>query len=339
MNKLIFHILVMSSTGSSLYSIIRILQSIRGKKWNSRCQYQFFKWNFLFYLIPFTLGIEVIKWYQTFLKATNHSLFHFEKIRSIVFIKNFINLSDLKFRIFELLMIIWMIGVMIALIIQWKKEKELTQYIDGTSILIQNPTIRRQFEKAKHTAQYYDQIDCYENPYLKAPILLGTKDKKLVLPIEIKEEEAQYLVMLHEIMHAKRKDVNKRKMVQRLKAIFWFHPGVYFYTKTYNHWSELSCDEDVMKLISPKEQLYYIELVVQITSKNFYKKELQTVSFRGNDTQFEQRIQQMIRFYKKDFEPIKYLKEIFIFFILACLNVLFHLSFFAMIETYYLFEL
>lgn len=101
MEKFLFHIFIMSCTGSLLYGMILLIQMLFCKNWKANWQFQFFRWNYLFFLIPFTIGF-------TFMEQENRvCLYHciFNKIR----------LSYLLFGI-------WIFGICVRWILQLKKN-------------------------------------------------------------------------------------------------------------------------------------------------------------------------------------------------------------------------
>lgn len=216
-----------------------------------------------------------------------------------------------------------------------KKEHILAQYIEETSSLVERKQIKCLLETVKKQIGCQEEVLCYENPYLKVPILIGHKQKKLILPVEQKEEKEYYLILLHELMHIKRKDIEKRRAVQRLINFLWFQPVIYSYAKTYNHWSELVCDEMVMGCLNKEEQKEYIQLIVRMVESGWNNKMISAVSFGGTDMELEQRIQHLIRIYKNEIVWINPKKVIGIFALMALISVNINFFIFEAAESYY----
>lgn len=315
MSIIVLNVFIISCTGSSLYGMVLLAQKIFCKRWTSKRQFQLLQWNYLFYMIPFTFVLKLVSKYHEIKKE-------FFVILEEIVVHN-VSLYDLqmRFKLPQILLGIWIIGILFIWINQMKKERELEQFIENTSIPITKGVVIEVLQDVKEKVDCKEEILCYENPYLEAPILIGDRYKKLILPMEEEEKEDYYLVLFHEIIHVKRGDIKNRKRVQRLKAILWFQPIIYFYAKSYNHWSELACDEEVMSLITRKQQKRYIELIVQMIERKIDKIAVSAVSFRGTDTELEQRVARMIRVYKEDVKVVSYKRVSFVFFILAVFSV------------------
>ena len=322
MSNIVCNIFIISCTGSFLYGIILLAQTIFCKRWTAKRQLQLLQWNYLFYTIPFTLSLKLISNYQEIKRNLSVLL---ENI-----VQHNISIYDLqiKWKVTNVLFGIWIIGVLFFWINQVKKEKELGQFIEDTSVFTKKEVVIKLIQEIREKIGYQEEIICYENPYLEVPIVIGDRCKKLVLPMNEERSEDYYLILLHEMIHMKRGDIKRRKRIQRLQAIFWFQPIIYYYINSYHHWTELACDEEVMELLTKKEQKRYIELVVEIVTRKAHKVYVAAVSFLGADKQFEQRIAQMIRLYKKETKVISYGKVICIFLILAVCSVSMNFFFF-----------
>lgn len=330
MSRILFNVFIISCTGSSLYGMVLLAQKVFCKRWTAKRQFQLLQWNYLFYMIPFTFVLKLVSKYQEIKKDV---LVILERI--VIHNVSLDNLQE-RFKFSQILFGLWSVGILFIWINQVKKEKELEQFIEETSIPITKGVVIEALQDVKEKIDCKEEILCYENPYLEAPILIGDRYKKLILPMEEEKKEDYYLVLLHEIVHVKRGDIKKRRRVQRLKAILWFQPVIYLYAKSYNHWSELACDEEVMNLITRKQQKRYIELIVQMIERKIDQIAVSAVSFRGTDAELEQRVARMIRVYKEDIKVVSYKRVSFVFFVLTAFSVCMNFFVFEKAEQYHL---
>ena len=84
------------------------------------------------------------------------------------------------------------------------------------------------------------------NPLIVSPLLLGFFHPCIVLPgTDIPEKDFRYII-LHELMHYKRRDVFYKWLVQIAVCLHWFNPFVYFMSREITRACEFSCDEAVL---------------------------------------------------------------------------------------------
>jgi beta-lactamase regulating signal transducer with metallopeptidase domain len=86
----------------------------------------------------------------------------------------------------------------------------------------------------------------YEAKNLKTPFVLGLIKAKIYLPIGLKGEERDY-ILLHEQTHIHRKDHVIKILAFFILSIHWFNPLVWFAFILMSTDMELSCDERVLK--------------------------------------------------------------------------------------------
>lgn len=87
----------------------------------------------------------------------------------------------------------------------------------------------------------------YASHSIQTPMLLGTIAPVLVLPDLPYTREELRLVIKHELVHFKRKDILYKWLVQIALCIHWFNPLMYLVSREINKDCELACDEIVMR--------------------------------------------------------------------------------------------
>lgn len=120
---------------------------------------------------------------------------------------------------------IWILGIMVLLI------------YSVMSVLL----LKRQLKSAQLIEQ-----NIFEAKNLKTPFVLGLIRPKIYLPVGLKVEERNY-ILLHEQTHIHRKDHMIKIVAFLILSIHWFNPLVWIAFILMSADMELSCDERVLK--------------------------------------------------------------------------------------------
>lgn len=102
---------------------------------------------------------------------------------------------------------------------------------------------------------------------VKLPSIIGLIKPTILLPSvtinSLSKKEIEYIV-IHEIMHYKRKDILITWIMTLTKFIHWFNPLVWIGIKTMTYDMELACDSKVKKHIKPNEYKDYGTMILNI---------------------------------------------------------------------------
>lgn len=123
---------------------------------------------------------------------------------------------------------IWILGIMVLLI------------YSIISVLI----LKRQLKSAELI-----EHNIFEAKNLKTPFVLGLIRQKIYLPVGLKVEERGY-ILLHEQTHIHRKDHIIKILAFLMLSIHWFNPLVWIAFMLMSMDMELSCDEQVLKIMN-----------------------------------------------------------------------------------------
>ena len=121
-------------------------------------------------------------------------------------------------------------------------------------------------------AQKITNLNCtipvFVSDIAHTPMLLGLIKPVIVIPnMELSDDELE-VILAHEIMHYKRKDLWFKAIALLVNAIHWFNPIVYAFNKQLGITCELSCDEKVALEMNPKRRRFYGETILQIMQYN-----------------------------------------------------------------------
>ncbi|SDK20387.1 Signal transducer regulating beta-lactamase production, contains metallopeptidase domain [Paenibacillus sp. OK060] len=101
---------------------------------------------------------------------------------------------------------------------------------------------------------------------IRSPFLIGLRKPTIYLPLKNSESVDIGMVFHHELIHLKRKDLWIKTLILVARALHWFNPLVHMLSKDIHTWSELSCDEEVVKGMSLADRKRYGETILNVVA-------------------------------------------------------------------------
>lgn len=170
--------------------------------------------------------------------------------------------------------IIWILGVIFTalrkLIIYCRFVKEVGMAcasVTNERILVQSAEIQRRLRIGK-------RVPLYESTVIDIPMLIGFWTPRIYLPQALLSqmngrENDICLILHHELVHYKRKDIWYKWLFQAALCVHWFNPLVYVFRRKFNIDCELACDETVLKLLSEEGRLAYGNVLLDVAQKDW----------------------------------------------------------------------
>ncbi len=122
-------------------------------------------------------------------------------------------------------------------------------------------------EACKEEMRIKDRIQIVESKNIQIPALFGLFEPRIILPMNIKSvlsnKELKY-VILHEMVHHKRKDIFFNILTSFLQAIHWFNPIIRYGLYRMHEDQELACDFYVLNKIENEEHFYYGNTLIKL---------------------------------------------------------------------------
>ncbi|MDG0810556.1 M56 family metallopeptidase [Cohnella rhizosphaerae] len=95
------------------------------------------------------------------------------------------------------------------------------------------------------------------SPIVRSPVLVGIRRPVIYFPPALAADVDLDMVLRHECVHLKRKDLWVKAFALAAGAVHWYNPLVHLLRKEIQIWSELSCDEEVVIGMSHSERKRY----------------------------------------------------------------------------------
>lgn len=142
---------------------------------------------------------------------------------------------------------------------------------------------------------------------IKTPMVVGLLHPVVLLPEVRFSQDELPLILKHELVHMKRKDLWYKVLMMSALVIHWFNPVIHLAVRSVLNLCEISCDEEVLKGINAKGRARYGESVIgTVRNSGAYKTALSTNFYSGTKG-MKKRIYAMMDMANKRFSPVLFL--------------------------------
>ncbi len=140
----------------------------------------------------------------------------------------------------------------------------------------------------------------YESPVVSGPITLGLCHPMVILPKEEYDLSKLSLVLHHEMVHIKRKDLWYKWLYQILLCVHWFNHVLYLVEKKVNIDCELSCDEAILVKLTEEGKRAYGNILLNVAGKNVdFRKSIFSTTLLERKEDLKERLKGIIEYKKQ----------------------------------------
>lgn len=201
----------------------------------------------------------------------------------------------------DILAIIWFVGMILFLIYSVSLNIYIRQSV-AKCRKCANTEFLYILQKCKESLKISSKVIAYECNSFGSPCIYGLiKPKLLVSNVVIQSigQKTKEYVLLHELMHLKRKDLLINSVLIILKAVYWFNPVFWYCFARIRRECEVSCDEMVLKDLDNSERIGYGKAIVEMCAHYPDKKLVYpAMSMVNNKGDTKKRIKKIISFKK-----------------------------------------
>ncbi|MGC5772154.1 M56 family metallopeptidase [Paenibacillus pabuli] len=129
---------------------------------------------------------------------------------------------------------------------------------------------------------------------IRSPFLIGLWKPTIYLPLENAANTDIAMVLHHELVHLKRKDLWVKMLLLIARAMHWFNPLVHMLSRDIHTWSELSCDEEVVKGMSYADRKRYGQTILNVVARSRNLPTPLCSSLSGDGKQLKRRLTMML---------------------------------------------
>ena len=189
----------------------------------------------------------------------------------------------------EILSIVWVLGIAVFLLYHlagyflFKRSvlRFSTPMKDGRTVGVWNET-----REEMKTGQDIRLLSCKK---VKSPMMTGFFHPMLLLPDFHYSEDDLKIILKHELIHYKRKDIWYKLVLICANAVHWFNPLVYLMTAMSNKDIEMACDSEVIRGSDTAFRKQYSETILSTIQKGNQRRLAFSTNFYGGKKTMKER--------------------------------------------------
>lgn len=281
----------------SIVSLLMLFFSIFiSHKYSAKCRYYLWSIIFVAFILPFRaqIAIPIPERFGSILPQNIDTT-----TQGTTIIANTVQPSQWH----SFLLPLWLCGVIVFLGWHLLQHLRFLSAVHRWSEEITDEIILEQFMLVKEELGIQDDATIKSCSCIKTPMLIGLLHPVVLLPqIHLSLDELP-LILKHELVHYKRKDLCYKLLLILALSIHWFNPLVHFLVKWTLNLCEISCDEEVLQDRDTKQRMQYGESILGIIrSGHSYHTTLSTNFYSGKN-EMKKRINAIMDMEKKHFSP------------------------------------
>ncbi len=209
-------------------------------------------------------------------------------------------LQDIGVLLINHIWLVWLVAALGLLIRKITIYQGFAQYIKAGLTLVSDIERLDQLSIVAEQSGIKKPIELCVNPLVSSPLVIGFFHPCIVLPsADIPEKDFRYII-LHELMHYKRRDMFYKWLVQITVCLHWFNPLVHLMSREITKACEFSCDEAVLaKMGSGSAQDYGKTLLDAMAAVGKYKENLGAVTLSEDKQLLKERLGAIMKFKKQ----------------------------------------
>lgn len=295
MSNLIELVFSMSVISSMMFGVSLVIESIYQTKY---VEYVYFimKVVLIIYAVPIFIMIYLIV--MNSMKYTTSNIFG-EDMMKVRYVHSY-NIDQLpQKQIIKILFGIWILGVAFFSFNSFVKGKRLLRQLVCNSEEITSNEVWNILEQLRLELGIRKSPKMYKSYIVNAPFLTGVLNPVIIFPNKQFSVEEWEMMLRHELMHLKGKDLIFKALVGGVQSVHWFNPVVYFYKKIFFDFCEYACDRRTTVFFNNEQRSQYARLIVSLSALEPEYEQVATL-VDTNYKVIERRIREIMRVPKKE---------------------------------------
>lgn len=167
---------------------------------------------------------------------------------------------------------------------------------------LRNPILLQQAEAIRQRLGINSDVRFLLSEAARIPMTGGLLKRVVLFPASSAEwsPERWRVVLTHEMIHVRRRDVLRQLMARSVLALYWFHPLSWVATRLAAIASEEACDQEVLKL-GTRPSAYAAHLLALTGTTNAHRSVLTLPMGQQSHSQLEKRIMAIL----SPFRPVR----------------------------------
>lgn len=187
--------------------------------------------------------------------------------------------------------VLWMIGVLSFLIWQGRKYSSFKKMLYRNRRKVMDAAVLDCFYILCRELNIEKRPEIYFCEPLPSPLCVGFMHPAVYINSEDREEKDLRLILKHELIHCKRKDLWFKGILMLARALHFFNPFVHWMTKLAEKDMELSCDLAVMENCDLQEREAYSMAILRTVKEANSKNMRMSTAFSGGKEELKARFE------------------------------------------------
>ena len=185
---------------------------------------------------------------------------------------------------------IWLVGSALFLSGAFLRRQGCCAALKRNGLPCANPEILRILQETARGLSLKKYPPAVIHSQIGSPMLVGLFRPVIFLPDTTMDEARLRLVLRHELLHYKRKDLWVKLLVLLANAVHWFNPICWLLVREIDFACELSCDEGVAAGLSPEGRREYGQAILAALSETRQKQDMLFVPLSGRPQDMKRRL-------------------------------------------------
>lgn len=112
----------------------------------------------------------------------------------------------------------------------------------------------------------HGRVGLVECPFVATPMLIGVVRPVIVLPAGITDKGRLSDILMHELVHARRRDLLYKWFAVAVTSLHWFNPVMILVRREIGRACELSCDDALMRGMDAAGRRHYGETLLELAA-------------------------------------------------------------------------
>lgn len=170
--------------------------------------------------------------------------------------------------------VIWILGVLFTALRKFWIYCRFVKKVHAICAPVTDERILWQYAEIQRKLRIGKRVPLFESTEIDIPMLIGLWQPGIYLPQALLAQMAGRendicLILHHELVHYKRKDLWYKWLFQAALCVHWFNPFLYVFSRKFNVDCELACDERVLKLLSEEGRRAYGNVLLDVAQKDW----------------------------------------------------------------------
>ena len=187
---------------------------------------------------------------------------------------------------FSYLWVAWLFGAVLAACVKWNDYRNFAAYVKADREEIREGSVRALADELSAKIGIKRVVKVYESSIISGPVMIGMMHPGIILPKKTAGQEDISLILHHELVHCKKRDLWYKWLYQAVLCIHWFNPFLYLAERKFNVDCELACDEAVLEILTLEGRKAYGNVLLDAAEykMNFKKSVLSTTLLEDKNT-------------------------------------------------------